>query len=578
MPAYKNRWIAVTGIGLALSSFLFFFLAYPYHLFFKEQGQLFLYTSGYFLSYFSKPGWLAAYIGDFLTQFFYLKGGGPLVLSFLLTLEWISVAVIFKKILKLSSAWVWALFPVGTDWVLHLSLLHDLSVSAGLLLVLGLGVGSISVKNRILSFVFATLISFVCYWLVGSAAFVFPALVIINDISDKKYSFIKWGLIAALVFATPIVLRKYYLLSTGQAFIYPAAEPQSILLPAGLVVTLLAALILKPFFNKFPKLSDWFLPTAFIFFMGLGIRLNAGFDQEKILALDSETYFGNPDKVLDLAQKYNLKNRFASYFTNIALARQGLLPEKLLDFYQPGLYGLMLPVSPEESWESILFSNEVYFLVGDMNLAQHSAMLGNTFSPHNRSSRMIRRLAEINLVNADSAAARKYLRMLDKTLFHKKWAEKYLRINPLDSSVVWLNMKREQIPVGDTIYFPNDFETSLRILVGQNPRNRVALDYLLCFYLLNKDLDSFKNSFDRYGGIYRQHVPKVYAEAMLVTLFSQNAGPETIRSYGIPTNIQDDFASYTELVARKPENFSALPERFGKTYWFYFHFAKIRGK
>ena len=52
-------------------------------------------------------------------------------------------------------------------------------------------------------------------------------------------------------------------------------------------------------------------------------------------------------------------------------------------------------------------------------MAEHCAMLSMIFSPRNSGSRMIKRLAEINLVNGDDEAALKYLRILDNTHLHK---------------------------------------------------------------------------------------------------------------------------------------------------------------
>ena len=60
---------------------------------------------------------------------------------------------------------------------------------------------------------------------------------------------------------------------------------------------------------------------------------------------------------------------------------------------------------------------------------EHCAMLSMIFSPRNSGSRMIKRLAEINLVNGDDEAALKYLRILDKTLLHKSWAEKRIPVS-----------------------------------------------------------------------------------------------------------------------------------------------------
>ena len=95
------------------------------------------------------------------------------------------------------------------------------------------------------------------------------------------------------------------------------------------------------------------------------------------------------------------------------------LSRNLLAWNQPGTNGLILPVNPSASFLSILFANELWFTLGDMTMAEHCAMLSMIFSPRNSGSRMIKRLAEINLVNGDDEAALKYLRILDKTLLHK---------------------------------------------------------------------------------------------------------------------------------------------------------------
>jgi len=306
-----------------------------------------------------------------------------------------------------------------------------------------------------------------------------------------------------------------------------------------------------------------------------GLLRNASFKFEKILSLDSENYFGNPDKVIKLAGEYQLKSKYASYFTNIALAQQGMLPEKLLDYYQPGVMGLILPVAPTESRESIVFSNEVFFLLGDMNLAQHSAMLGNTFSPFQRSSRMIKRLAEINLVIGDSVAANKYLKLLDKTLFHHKWAQAHEKMNSSVSSNAWLNYKRSLLPENDTIRKPDDYLASLRYLAEQNSANKTAVDYLLCASLLDKDLKTFKVNYDRYVKPTNQLVPKVYAEALLIALARQGATPEETMSYGIPAQKMNDFIQYTKLFEKNEGALEPLEKRFGKTYWYYYHFAKL---
>jgi hypothetical protein len=403
-------------------------------------------------------------------------------------------------------------------------------------------------------------------------------LIVARDLKQGRFSLLKWIVAGAVAVAIPQAFRHHYLLTTLQAYIYPAIQVESLLLPAAFVFMLAGVFFLKRIELNHSKLFNMAVPLVFIGLLIGGISVSANFRFEKILSLDSETYFGNTDRVIELSQKHNMKDRQATYFTNMALAKNGVLPEHLLEFYQPSVHGLILPVMPDESWQSIFVSNEVFFLMGDMNLAQHSAMLGNTFSPYQRSSRMIKRLAEINLINGDTAAADKYLRILSNTLFHRKWAKSRLLMNHAAVPTKWLSEKREQIPHTDTLRKSNDQLASLRFLVQQNPGNTIALDYLLCHYLLDKDLKSFKKAYDQYARQIDRPVPKVYGETLLIQLFASQASGEEAAGYSISPQKMKDFIAYTKLYEQTKGDMNALKEQFGQSYWFYYHFATIQNK
>ncbi len=572
----KQNWIVLSGlVGL---SFLFFQFFYPYHLFLKEQIQLFLYTPDYFFSYFNKPAWMVCYTGDFLTQFLYLHGGGAVVLSLILALEWLLSSVIIKRITSANNSAVWALLPAFADWILHCDTLHSISVSVGFLLVLVLFLIYSSIRNPLFSLGEGLITALVGYWLAGSSFLIFPFLIVASDWRNVQHNWYKWILIGIIVFSIPVLLRHSFLLTSIQSFIFPAFKIQSILLPISFIVAVSGAFILKKFEIRYSKVASIIIPLAFILMLIAGIKMNANFNFEKILSLDSETYFGNPDRVIELSKKYDLRNRQATYFTNMALAQKGELPEHLMEYYQPSYLGLIMPVGPGDNWQSIFVSSEVFFLMGDMNMAQHSAMLGNTFSPYQRSSRMMRRLAEINLINNDSAAANKYLWILSKTLFHKKWAESRMAMNHASFSNDWLSAKRSQIPQDDLLRKSNDYLVSLNFMVNQNPYNLIALDYLLCYHILNKDLVSFRKVYDKYGRSLQRPVPAVYGEALLIQLLISRATPEEAISYSINPEKLKDFADYTRQYEQTKGDMSALKERFGKSYWFYYHFATIQKK
>lgn len=578
MPANEKKYFWIVPLLLAGSGFVFFQFFYQYHLFLEEQIRLFLYTPDFFLTYLNKPAWLSCYVDDFLTQLFYLRGGGAAVLTSLFFIEWLLSSFAIKRIVVIKNAPAWALFPVGMDWILHCDLLHSVSLTIGFITMLLIFLGYASIRNRQLAITFGLFMTLTGYWFAGGIFFLFPLLALGLELKSNGKSKTVWMFVTIAAFLIPLLSRDFYLLTILQSYIYPAIKLQSLLLPLSFVLMLFVAILLNRSEARHQRLFRIAVPIVFIVILAGGIKSIANFTDEKFLSLDNEYYFGNTDRVIELSKKYDLKNRSATYFTNMALAKKGVLPEYLLDFYQPASDGLILPVMPDQSWQSIFVSNEVFFLMGDMNLAQHSAMLGNTFSPYQRSARMIKRLAEINLINGDSAAASKYLRILSKTLFYHKWAASRQTMNHASASNNWLTQKRAQLPASDTLRKSNDYVASLNFLVRQQPNNLVALDYLLCYHLLNKDLNAFRKLYDQYGKSINRPVPSVYSDALLIKLYAAMTSQEELASYALPSKKINDFVAYTQLYEKSKGDLNALKERFGKSYWFYYHFATIQNR
>ena len=64
---------------------LFFGLAYPHHLHYQEQYQLFLFDSNYVREIVRLPGGVADLLGRFCTQFFLFAWVGALIIALLFT-------------------------------------------------------------------------------------------------------------------------------------------------------------------------------------------------------------------------------------------------------------------------------------------------------------------------------------------------------------------------------------------------------------------------------------------------------------------------------------------------------------
>ncbi len=435
----------VTILGGALF-FLFFFYLYPYHLYHREQTSLFLFSAQTFTEYLSKPAVLSCLIGDFLTQFFYYQGVGPLILSLLLVV----LGVVYYRLLHRMLGW-WALIPVLLLVLWELGKLCNLyyPISATISFIGGgliaLWFTRIQTHSNKVIIPLAMLCVAVSYWLFGIGAWITMIF---------TFSYLSWYTFCLLLVemvCMGIAARHLCTMPWNEVFVYPSTT-----------------LFSKPNLEK-----------------------------ERILRYDCEYYFNRTHRLGDGEETPS--GILPTYYSNLIDAKQQKLSSNILERMKYGINGLFIPVAPTSDYQSISAANEVWFELGDMTLAEHATMLGMIFSPHNTGSRALRRLAEINLINQDDEAARKYLRMLQKTIAHGSWATERIPGKQSEKVKKWLNIKRSLLPQNDTIRSSTDVQTSLCYLLDSNPNNLLALDYLLCYDLLIKDIGSFGRHFEKYA-------------------------------------------------------------------------------
>jgi len=289
---------------------------------------------------------------------------------------------------------------------------------------------------------------------------------------------------------------------------------------------------------------------------------------ELAMGLSVEASRENWDKVAALAAE-DRRSEVGTYYYNLANAMHDQLPDKLLDYYQPFERGLFLPVGTQSTPFKIACAGDVWFALGYMPLAERDAMLGMLFSPAHTGSRYLRRMAETNLVSGDYEAASKYLRMLLNSPRDRKWAQERFPGQWSPDYALRIAEKRNLMPQFDLVHGMDQAPIILRVLLGANYTNKMALDYLLCYDLLTKDLDAFVGDFD--PSLTRSHL---YEEAMLIFLAAKGGmNAENLAHYHISQANFQRFNRFVSIYKRDNGSGRNLTDEFGKTYWYYFYFA-----
>ena len=131
----KEDWFIIAFFFLL--AFVYFFFFASHILFFQEQQYLFVYTSEYFDEFFVRPGGLLDLSGKFLTQFYYSRLAGSLILAITLTLPGIMLLHVNRHIkLNPVSAFPLMIIPSCLLLIMQTHYYHMMLYNLGFLLIL----------------------------------------------------------------------------------------------------------------------------------------------------------------------------------------------------------------------------------------------------------------------------------------------------------------------------------------------------------------------------------------------------------------------------------------------------------
>ena len=531
----KNlRGIYTLLFGVAV--LLFFGLAYPHHLHYQEQYQLFLFDSTYVWDIVRLPGGVADLLGRFCTQFFLYAWVGALIIALLLSaVQLLTLRLLNYQLSIIHYPLLYALSFVPS-FLLWLFLLDENALLGGVwavlltLLASWLGSWSFGGWGKALRLILLFAAIPILYWIVGPICVLFFLLQVLNPISSASSQSSKFKVQSSIVAFVLLTIMLFILASHIPVqprslwfgihyHRYPTVIPV-LLWSAALsvfVLALIARFCNKPATSKSQNLKT-LLFCALCFLCGLcAVWKYSNLKAEKVMQYDFMARHQQWNRILATINAEKPNNQIGVTVQNLALGMHGLLADHLFEFNQNGILGLLPDVQSDAT--SPLPTAEAFYQLGMINVAQRTVFeCQEAILDFQKSGRCYKRLAQTNLINGKYEVARKYLTALQKTLFYRDWAnetmallgdEKAIAKHPEYGRLRQFAYKENLVLDRDSSRSANPSEIDGSRLTGEfyfsdhvtpemleslyygNTDNRLAFEYLKAYYMLTGDREGY---------------------------------------------------------------------------------------
>ena len=450
------RFICTLLFGVAV--LLFFGLAYPHHLHYQEQFQLFLFDSDYVWDIVKQPGGVADLLGRFCTQFFLYAWVGAVIIGVLLVLVQLLTFQLVQWSMVNGQCSMFNALSFVPSFLLWLFLLDE---------------------NALMGGVWAVLFLLLAVWGVAK-----------SPKGWKRYTLFVIAIALLYLIASP----------TGHYYRNPVETPTL------LWAAYLSAIILPLLALVFQKRSLFtFHSSLFTFYfslftvvvvaavMGTFVWKNANFKAEKVMQYDFMARHQQWNRILNTINTEKPNNQIGVVVQNLALAMNGLLVEHLFDFNQNGDLGLLPDVGTDAT--SPLPIAEAFYQLGMIRVAQRTVFEAQeAILDYQKSGRCYKRLAQTYLILGDDDVARKYLKALQKTLFYREWANETLSLLGNEQAIAKhpeYGRLRKMNYKEDFLFSSHMNAEMLERLFFSNTDNRLALEYLRAYYVLTNDRENY---------------------------------------------------------------------------------------
>ena len=590
-----KTWKPLLSLLFGVAVVIFWAVPYVGGLCFQEQYQMFLFDSGYFLERIVLPGGLADYISEFLVQFYYMPVLGGAIIALLLMGIQTAVWGLMKQygarhdfpgylLSFLPSIALWC--AMGDQNVL-------LSFVVALFGALVIGWIHNRFHNRLVKVVFELVSTALVYWLLGPVVFLYAVLMIGDTLKNAKQ---KGNVFSGIGYSAVIlILTVAWILLTTQTLQYPLYRifaglnyyryPGAIS-PLPFVVMVWAVVI--PFLGMIPchrkslqklQQSKVVIVLSYVLvIVASWFGIKTSFDEMTYELIDYDFLVRTEqwDKIIEKAEKKPATTPLGVSCVNLALSQKGMLADRLFEFYQNGGEGLFPTFTRDMI--SPVSTAEIFFRLGMVNDAERYMFEAQEAIPNYRkSARLTRRIIECDIINGNYKVAAKLLRRLQETLFYSNWAnqtmallgnEKAINRHPIYGKLRTYREKKQ-----DFLFSDREMDQMLGLLFLNDNHNKMAYEYLMCYELLQRDMEKFMQYYPLGRFVGYDHIPRTFQEILIGNWMKTHSDPRTI-PYSVDAQNVNNTLNFIQLYMQNPKDLQLGQQPYVSNAW---HYVMVQG-
>lgn len=585
-----KSWKPLLSLLFGVAVVIFWSVPYMSGLCFQEQYQMFLFDIGYFLERIVLPGGLADYISEFLVQFYYMPVlGGTIIALLLMSIQAISWGLMKQYGMKaVFPGYLLSFVPSIVLWCAmgdqNLLLSFVVALSGALLM----GWIHNRFHNRLVKVVFELVSTALVYWFLGPVVFLYAALMIGDTLMKGKQN---GHILSSLGYsACLLILTVAWILLTTQSLQYPLYRIFSGLnyyrypgtvspLPLGVMIWTVVVV----FFGMVPDGHAWIkklqqskvvIAVAYVLvIVASWFGIKASFDAMTYDLIDYDFLVRTEqwDKIIEKAEKKPATTPLSVSCVNLALSQKGMLADRLFEFYQNGGEGLFPTFTRDMI--SPVSTAEIFFRLGMVNDAERYMFEAQEAIPNYRkSARLTRRIIECEIINGNYQVAAKLLRRLQKTLFYSNWANQMMALLGNEKAInrhpIYGKLRKYREKKQDFLFSDREMDQMLGLLFLNDNHNRMAYEYLMCYELLQRDLEKFVQYYPLGRFVGYDHIPRSFQEILIGNWMKTHSDPRTI-PYSVDAQNVNNTLNFIQLYMQNPKNPQLGQQPYVSNAWYY---------